>query len=172
MFNGFLILDNENREYSACSGELYPARSDWQLQITLPCLAGPGPSPSNIIIWTHFPILWSQDCLTIVTAVLSRRLSSLNTGSLSLTPSLSHSLTLSLSNVFPFWPAGQHWAGGVTKLLPAAVPTQLRQPDRTCSGLQWAMQTCSNMPLPTACITSPRLRLDGWRNMAAVKGAA
>lgn len=36
MINGFLILDNENREYSAYSGELCPARSDWQLQITLP----------------------------------------------------------------------------------------------------------------------------------------
>ena len=42
--------------------------------------------------------------------------------------------SLSLTNVFPFWPARQHWAGrpgGVAKLFPQLA--QLRQSDRACS---------------------------------------
>ena len=71
MINGFLILDNENREYSAYSGELSPARPDGQLQITLPGRAGCRP----IIITPHplntFLIPWSRHCPIIVTVVLS-----------------------------------------------------------------------------------------------------
>ena len=51
MINGFLILDNENREYSAYSGELSPARPDGQLQITLP--GGAGCRLQAIIITSH-----------------------------------------------------------------------------------------------------------------------
>ena len=119
VINGFLILDNENREYSAYSGsgELCPARGPTSSFKSL-SLAEPGPSPSHITSASQH--ISPSQSLRIVTTVFSFCLSFPKSPCLPLT----HSLTL--SNVFPFWPAGQHWAGragGVTSCCPQLAQT-------------------------------------------------
>lgn len=60
-------------------------------------------------------------------------------------PPVSPSLTLSLSPMcFPFGQQGSTGQGGQGESQ-AVARSWLRQPDRACSGFQWAMQTCSNM---------------------------
>ena len=114
MINGFLILDNENREYSAYSGELCPARSDWQLQITLPGLAGPGPRHQTLSPQHISP---SHD-LRIVSPSSQRCCHAdchPHTLALSLTPSPSHSLTLQCVSLLASRAAldrGSHQAAG------------------------------------------------------------
>ena len=146
VIKGFLILDNENREYSAYSGsgELCPARGPNGSFKSL-SLAEPGPSPSHITSASQH--ISPSQSLRIVTTVFSFWLSFPNPPSLP--------LTLSLSPMcFPFGQHGSTGQGGQGESQ-AVARSWLRQPDRACSGFQWAMQTCSNMPLSAAaCITS------------------
>ena len=91
VIKGFLILDNENREYSAYSGsgELCPARGPNGSFKSL-SLAEPGPTPSHITSASQH--ISPSQSLRIVTTVFSFWLSFPNPPSLPLTLSLSHSL--------------------------------------------------------------------------------
>lgn len=125
VIKGFLILDNENREYSAYSGsgELCPARGPNGSFKSL-SLAEPGPSPSHITSASQH--ISPSQSLRIVTTVFSFWLSFPNPPSLPLTLSLSHSLQCVslLASRAALGRAGR----GSHKLLPAAGSDSLTGP--------------------------------------------